>query len=69
MLFASRSWPFEQRVAELEAAIASVTRALGAVPDEAVVLLVGERAALRAELRALREGEAGNILVLEPRHR
>lgn len=49
--FASASRPFEQRMAELEEAIASITRTLGAVPDEAVVLLVGERAEKGSELR------------------
>jgi hypothetical protein len=67
--FAFVSRPFEQRVAELEAAIASVTRALGGVADEAVVMLVIERAAMRAELRAVREADAGNVVVLDPHHR
>jgi hypothetical protein len=69
MLFASRSRSFEQRVSELEAAIASVTRALSGVADEAIELLVAERAAMRAELRALREADAGNVVVLDPHHR
>ena len=56
-------------MAELEAAIASVTRALGMAPDEAVELLVSERAAMRVELRALIEAEAGNVVALGPRHR
>jgi hypothetical protein len=57
-----------QRVAELEAAIVSVTRALGRASDEGVELLVSERAAMRAELRALREkSKAGNVVVLDHR--
>src|SRR5580658_3892825 len=57
---ATSSRPFAQRVAELEAAIASVTRALGVARDEAVGLLVRECAAMRAELcaLALRDGAA-----------
>ena len=52
-------------MAEIEDAIASVTRALGRVPDEVVEVLVVERAAMRAELRALRETQAGNVVPLE----
>jgi short-subunit dehydrogenase involved in D-alanine esterification of teichoic acids len=52
-------------VAEIEAAIAGVTRALARVPDEAVPMLVAERAAMRAELRALRETQAGNVVTLD----
>jgi short-subunit dehydrogenase involved in D-alanine esterification of teichoic acids len=52
-------------VAEFEAAIASVTGALGRVPDEVVPMLVAERAAMRAELRALRETQAGNVVTLD----
>jgi hypothetical protein len=63
------SRPFEQRVAEIEAAIASVTRVLGRAPDDAVPMLVAERAAMRAELRALRERDAGNIVPLDREHR
>jgi hypothetical protein len=63
--FATGSRPFEQRMAEIEAAIASVTRALGRVTDEAVPMLVAERAAMRAELRALAETEAGKVVPLE----
>jgi short-subunit dehydrogenase involved in D-alanine esterification of teichoic acids len=56
-------------VAEIEAAIASVTRVLGRAPDDAVPMLVAERAAMRAELRALRERDAGNIVPLDREHR
>lgn len=52
-------------MAEIEAAIAGVTRALARVPDEAVPMLVAERAAMRAELRALRETQAGNVVTLD----
>jgi hypothetical protein len=51
---ATGSRPFALRVAELEAAIATVTRALGAARDDEVVLLVTERTAMRAELRDAR---------------
>jgi hypothetical protein len=44
-------------VAELEAAIASVTRALGRASDLAIEMLVRERAVMRAELHALNHGE------------
>ncbi len=44
-------------MAEIEAAIASVTRALGRAPDEVVPMLVAERAAMRAERHALSHGE------------
>src|SRR5580692_6680340 len=50
---ATGSRPFAQRVTELGAAIANVTRALGRAADEAVELLVAERAEMRAELSAL----------------
>jgi hypothetical protein len=56
-------------VAEIEAAIAGVTRALGRVPDDAVPMLVAERAAMRAELRALTEAKARNVVALDSRHR
>jgi hypothetical protein len=56
-------------VAEIEAAISSVTRALGSATDEAVPMLVAERGAMRAELRALREAEAGTVVVLDARYR
>jgi hypothetical protein len=62
--FAPGSRPFEQRVAEFEAAIASVTRALGRLPDEAVPMLVAERAATCA----LRERDAGNVVPLNREH-
>jgi hypothetical protein len=55
---------FAQRVAELEAAIANVTRALGRANDESVPLLVAERAAMREKLRALRVSQTGDVLVL-----
>jgi hypothetical protein len=55
-------------VTELEAAIANVTRALGRAADEAVELLVAERAEMRAELSALIEqSKAGNVVVLDHR--
>jgi hypothetical protein len=44
-------------VTELEAAIASVTRALGDASGEAVTLLASERAAMRAELQKLERPE------------
>jgi hypothetical protein len=52
-------------VAELEAAIATVTSALGRTADETIELLVTERAAMRAELRALKAAETGNVVVLD----
>jgi hypothetical protein len=53
MPFASGSRPVALRVADLEAAIANVTRALGTASAETVVALVNERAAMREELREL----------------
>jgi hypothetical protein len=53
MPFASSSRPFALRVADLEAAIANVTRALGIASAETVVALVNERTAMREELRQL----------------
>jgi hypothetical protein len=63
--FAPRSRPFVQRGAEVEAAIAGVTTALGRAPDEVVPMLVAERAAMRAELRALRETQTANVVTLD----
>jgi hypothetical protein len=48
--------------AELEAAIDKLTRAMAVVADEDVPGLVAERAALRAELRALQHALAGNVV-------
>jgi hypothetical protein len=60
--FAASSQHFAQRCADLEVAIASVTRALGASSDsELVAVLVTERAAMREELRELRM-EQSNVL-------
>jgi hypothetical protein len=64
-----RSRPFEQRVAELEAAIASVTRALGSAAGEAVEFMCRERGAMRDELRALKQQATENVVVLESRQR
>jgi hypothetical protein len=64
---ASGSRPFVQRVAELEAAIESVTRALGTTAGDALVVLAGERAAMRAELRQLRQAEQANVVELDRR--
>jgi hypothetical protein len=67
-IWGAGSRPFAQRVTELEAAIANVTRALGRAADEAVELLVAERAEMRAELSALIEqSKAGNVVVLDHR--
>ena len=43
----------------IEAAIGALTRAIGVASDDVIPSLVSERAALRAELRALRETAAG----------
>jgi hypothetical protein len=64
---ASRSRPLALRVAELEAAIANVTRVLGTAPAEAVVALVNERAAMREELRALAALKQTNVVALNRR--
>lgn len=42
------------RGAELEAAIARITRALGTADDETIAELVAERKAMRAELESMR---------------
>jgi hypothetical protein len=54
--------------AALEAAIDSVTRAIGTAPDEAIPALVAERRAMRDELRALQEAAAG-VVTLHSRRR
>jgi hypothetical protein len=64
---ASVSRSLVHTVEELEAALASITRALGSASGDAVVVLAGERAALRAELRGLRECKAKNIVALRRR--
>lgn len=46
----------------LEAAIDRLTRALASAEDDAIGELVAERRAMREELRALREREAGNVV-------
>ena len=53
--------------AELEAAIARITRRLATAPDEEIADLVSARADLRNELRQLREREAGNVVVFPRR--
>jgi hypothetical protein len=61
------------RGADLERAIANVTRMLGATDDpKAAADLVKERAAMRAELAQLAEDEArwtGKVVALAPRVR
>lgn len=53
----------QDRLAELEAAIANVTRLLGKTDDpETAGELVAERRAMRAEVEALRCGAAGNVV-------
>jgi hypothetical protein len=47
--------------AAIEAAIGALTRAIGVASDDAIPSLVSERAALRTELRALRESAAGVV--------
>jgi uncharacterized protein YeeX (DUF496 family) len=55
-------------VDELEAAIARLTRAIvSAVDDVVAAELVAERRAMREELRALREREAGVVRIEERR--
>jgi hypothetical protein len=46
-----------------------VTAALATAEDDAVAELVSERRALREELRAMREGEAGVVQLGEARER
>jgi hypothetical protein len=53
----------------LQAAIDRVTAALATADDDAVSELVSERRALREELRAMREGEAGVVHLGEARER
>jgi hypothetical protein len=48
----------------LERAIALLTRRLPFAADDEVTELVRERRAMREELRALREGAAGNVVPL-----
>ena len=55
------------RVADIERAIERVTRALGAADDAEIPVLVAERAAMRAELRALLETGAGNVVPIRGR--
>jgi hypothetical protein len=63
--FAPRLHPLSE--ADLESAIAGVTRALGAVDDpELAAELVAERRVMREELRELREAAAG-VVRLRPR--
>jgi len=57
-------------VAALEAAIDRMTRALVTATDEEIAELVAERRAMREELRALREVDAGVVVRLDDeRHR
>lgn len=51
-------------MAEIEAAIRRLARALSTVGDEQIPAIVAERASLRAELRQLRETGAGNVVRL-----
>jgi hypothetical protein len=53
--------------ATLEAALARLTRALATADDEAIPELVAERRAMREELAAMREGDAGVIRLNEGR--
>ena len=53
----------------LEAAIDRLTRALASAPDAAIGELVAERAALREELRALRDARAGVVRLDDERTR
>jgi hypothetical protein len=61
--------PEHDRAAMLEAAIDRVTRALATAEDDAIVELVSERRALRAELRELREAGAGVVRLDDERAR
>ena len=49
-------------VAILEEAITRITVAMLNAPDEAILELVAERRAMRAELEALKRAEAGNVI-------
>jgi len=59
--FEHGSRPFRHTVEELEAALVSVTRALGSASGDAVVVLAGERAALRAELYEMQQREGAGL--------
>jgi len=58
-----------ERAAVLEAAIGRLTRALATASDDVIPDLVSERAAMRAELRALNEGAAGVVRLDDERGR
>lgn len=55
--------------ATLRGAIDRLTRALLTAADDVIAELVSERAALRAELRELRQAAAGVVLLDEERAR
>jgi len=55
--------------AALEAGIAAITRAIASASDDEIPALVDERRAMRAELAALREGRAGNVVRLDERRK
>ena len=55
--------------AAVQAAIDRLTRALATAADDVIPALVAERAALRAELRALREEGAGIARLADQRAR
>jgi hypothetical protein len=55
--------------AELEAAIARLTRALATADDDAIGELVAERRAMRAELETVRLMNSRNVVKLASRRR
>jgi hypothetical protein len=63
------SFALPRREATLEAAIARLTGALVTAADDVIRELVSERAAMRAELRALHEASDGVIDVDSRRRR
>jgi hypothetical protein len=59
--------PEPEKASTLQAAIDKITRAMLVVEDVDIPALVLERAALRAELRALREASAGVVNLADRR--